>query len=105
MGATPHQTGRSATLNNQGSVSGSLGVLAGGALETATINNSGTITGQETAIFANLSGDLVVNNEEGGEITSNGSVAINPADGPLTIDNSGTHHRANNNAQKDDNQG
>src|SRR3546814_7375265 len=73
MGATPDQTGRSATLNNQGSVSGSLGVLAGGALETATINNSGTITGQATAIFANLSGDLVVNNEEGGEITSNRS--------------------------------
>src|SRR3546814_5618148 len=48
MGATPDQTGRSATLNNQGSVSGSLGVLAGGALETATINNSGTITGQAT---------------------------------------------------------
>lgn len=89
MGATPDQTGRSATLNNDGSVSGFLGVLAGGALETATITNSGAITGQATAIFANLSGDLVVNNEAGGEITSNGFITINSAGGTLTLDNEG----------------
>ena len=96
MGATPDQTGRSATLNNDGSVSGFLGVLAGGALETATINNGGTLTGQTTAIFANLSGDLFVNNAAGGEITSNGFIAINSAAGTLTLDNAGLIRSTNN---------
>jgi outer membrane autotransporter protein len=87
--ASPDQAGRTATVNNSGTVSGFLGVLAGGSLDAAVINNSGNINAQTTAIFANLSGDLVVNNEAGGEITSNGFVAINSAGGTLTLDNEG----------------
>ncbi len=87
--ASPDQVGRTATVNNSGTVSGFLGVLAGGSLDAAVINNSGTINAVTTAIFANLSGDLVVNNEAGGEIISNGFIAINSAGGTLTLDNEG----------------
>ncbi|HET6526509.1 autotransporter domain-containing protein [Sphingopyxis sp.] len=87
--ASPDQVGRTATVNNSGTVSGFLGILAGGSLDTAVINNSGTINAPTTAIFANLTGDLVVNNEEGGEITSNGFITINSTGGTLTLDNAG----------------
>ncbi|HWV61458.1 MAG TPA: autotransporter domain-containing protein [Sphingopyxis sp.] len=87
--ASPAQTGRTATVNNSGTISGFLGILAGGSLDAAVINNSGTINAPTTAIFANLTGGLVVNNAEGGEIISNGFITINSTGGTLTLDNAG----------------
>lgn len=89
MTAGPEQVGRETTLNNSGTVEGLLGILAAGSLESSTINNSGVIRGQATAVFAGLAGDLVISNEEGGEITSNGFVAINSTNGTLALDNAG----------------
>jgi outer membrane autotransporter protein len=87
--ASPGQSGRTATVDNGGTIAGFLGLLAGGSLDTAVINNSGTIDAAITAILANLTGDLMVNNAASGQITSNGSVAINSAGGTLTLDNAG----------------
>src|SRR5690606_32395456 len=71
MTASAEQSGRQATLDNSGTVDGFLGVLANASLESATINNDGVINGQATAVFGGSSGDLVVNNAEGGQISSN----------------------------------
>ncbi|WP_168707805.1 autotransporter domain-containing protein [Sphingopyxis sp. PAMC25046] len=89
MGATPEQTGRSATLNNEGVVLGFFGVLAGGALETTTINNEGIINGSAGAILGQSNGELIVNNAEGGEIASGGN-GIQAGTSRLTVDNAGT---------------
>ncbi|MBB6425178.1 autotransporter domain-containing protein [Sphingopyxis sp. JAI128] len=89
MGATPEQTGRSATLNNEGVVLGFFGVLAGGALETTTINNEGIINGAAGAILGQSNGELIVNNGEGAEIASGGN-GIQAAISKLTVDNAGT---------------
>lgn len=88
MGATPEQTGRSATLNNEGVVLGFFGVLAGGALETTTINNDGIIIGSAAAILGQSNGELVVNNEEGAEIGAGGN-GIQSGLSQLTVDNAG----------------
>ncbi|MBK6412442.1 autotransporter domain-containing protein [Sphingopyxis sp.] len=87
--ATANQPGRAATVNNSGTISGLLfGMLANQQLATATINNSGIITGQQTAIIGLNSGDLVINNEVGGQITANGP-AITSNAGTLSVDNQG----------------
>ncbi|MGV2495198.1 autotransporter domain-containing protein [Pelagerythrobacter aerophilus] len=90
MTANSAQTGRVATLNNSGTVEGALlGILANASLESATINNSGVIHAGATAVFGGSAGDLVVNNAAGGQITSNGFVTVNSANGTLTVDNAG----------------
>lgn len=88
MGATAEQSGRSATLNNDGVVLGLFGVLAGGTLETTTINNDGIIIGSAAAILGQSNGELVVNNEEGAEIGSGGN-GIQSGLSQLTVDNAG----------------
>ena len=88
MTASEAQDGRSATLNNSGTVQGILGVLANASLASATINNTGLINGSGVAVFGGLSGDLAVNNGESGTIVSNG-VAINSSNGTLALDNAG----------------
>lgn len=89
MTANAEQTGRIATLNNSGTITGFLGVLANASLASATINNTGIINAQATAIFGGSSGDLIINNAEGGQITAAGFVAINSANGSLTLNNAG----------------
>ncbi|WP_447756633.1 autotransporter domain-containing protein [Sphingopyxis fribergensis] len=96
LGATTEQTGRSATLNNSGTVSGFLGILAGGVLESATINNSGTINGLALAIIGQSTGSLTVDNGETGQILANGH-AITSNDGKLTVDNEGLIRSVNQN--------
>lgn len=87
--ANASQPDRAATVNNSGTISGVLfGMLANQQLATATINNSGVITGQQTAIIGLNSGDLVINNEVGGQITANGP-AITSNAGTLSVDNNG----------------
>jgi fibronectin-binding autotransporter adhesin len=88
LGATTEQTGRVATVVNTGTISGFLGVLAGGALESATINNDGTISAAAIAIIGQSTGSLTVNNFENGEILAN-ATAITSNDGQLTVDNQG----------------
>lgn len=89
MGATPEQEGRSATLdNNQGVVTGFLGLVAGGSLETATINNAGIINGQALGIVGQSTGDLVINNAEDAEIASGGT-AITANTSRLIVENDG----------------
>ena len=96
LGATAEQTGRSATLNNSGTVSGFLGILAGGVLESATINNSGTINGIALGIVGQSTGSLTVDNSETGQILANGH-AITSNDGRLAVDNEGLIRSANQN--------
>lgn len=87
--ANASQPDRAATVNNSGTISGVLfGMLANQQLATATINNSGVITGQQTAIIGLNSGDLIINNEVGGQITANGP-AITSNAGTLSVDNNG----------------
>lgn len=86
--ANANQPGRTATLNNSGTVSGLLGLLANQSLETVIINNSGVISGQQSGIIGLNSGDLIVNNEVGAQITGNGP-AITSNAGTLTVDNNG----------------
>lgn len=87
--ANASQPDRAATVNNSGTISGILfGMLANQQLATATINNSGVITGQQTAIIGLNSGDLIVSNEVGGQITANGPAIVSNA-GTLTVDNNG----------------
>lgn len=84
------QEGREATLNNNGTVSGFIGTVVGGALETATINNNGAITGQSVGIFTGLfDGDAVINNGADGTISAvaNG-ILVNI--GRLALDNQGS---------------
>jgi len=95
LGATANQTGRSATLNNDGTIAGLLGVLAGGSLETATINNNGTINGPGLGIVGQSSGLLTVNNGETGAITASG-FAITSNLGTLAVDNAGLINSAAN---------
>lgn len=95
--ATANQPGRTATVNNSGTISGNLfGMLANQQLALATINNSGLITGQQTAIIGQNSGDLVINNGAGGQIIANGPAILSNA-GTLSVDNSGLI-RSNNQA-------
>lgn len=86
--ANANQPGRTATLNNSGTVSGLLGLLANQSLETVIINNSGVISGQQSGIIGLNSGDLIINNEVGAQITGNGP-AITSNAGTLTVDNNG----------------
>ncbi|MGV1681668.1 autotransporter domain-containing protein [Sphingopyxis sp. NJF-3] len=88
MGATPEQEGRSATLDNEGVITGLLGVLATGSLETTTVNNDGMINGPGIGIIGQSSGTLAINNGEAGVITSNG-FAITSTAGTLAVDNAG----------------
>ncbi|AJA09115.1 Putative secreted protein [Sphingopyxis fribergensis] len=86
--ANANQPGRTATLNNSGTISGFLGLLANQSLETAIINNSGVISGQQSGLIGLNSGDLIINNEVGAQITGNGP-AITSNAGTLTVDNDG----------------
>lgn len=87
--ANANQPGREATVNNSGTISGQLfGMLANQQLAVATINNSGLITGQQTAIFGLNSGDLMINNEVGGQIISGGPAIVSNG-GTLSVDNQG----------------
>ena len=89
MGGIAGQEERSATLNNDGTVSGFFGVLAGGTLESVTVNNDGLISAQQSGIVSSLfDGELIVNNGGDGQIISNGP-AIQVIDGTLTLDNDG----------------
>ncbi|WP_432769838.1 MAG: autotransporter domain-containing protein [Sphingopyxis sp.] len=94
--ANANQPGRTATLNNSGTISGFLGILANQQLATAIINNSGTITAAQTGIIGLNSGELIVNNAEGGQIIANGPAIASNA-GTLTVDNDGLI-RSNNQA-------
>ncbi len=47
--ASPDQVGRTATVNNSGTVSGFLGILAGGALDTVIDGETGLFFAQQTA--------------------------------------------------------
>lgn len=92
-----NQPDRVATVNNSGMISGRLyAMLTTKDLATAIINNSGIISGPQTAIIGLNSGDLVINNEIGGQITANGP-AITSNAGTLTVDNGGLI-RSNNSA-------
>lgn len=86
--ANASQPDRTATLNNSGTISGFLGILANQQLATATINNSGTISAQQTGIIGLNAGDLVINNGEDGQIVANGPAIASNA-GTLTVDNQG----------------
>ncbi|RYD45072.1 MAG: autotransporter domain-containing protein [Sphingomonadales bacterium] len=86
--ANANQPGRTATVNNSGTISGFLGLLANQSLETAIINNSGVISGQQSGMIGLNSGDLIINNEVGAQITGNGPAIASNA-GTLTVDNSG----------------
>jgi len=97
LGATTEQTGRAATVVNTGNISGFLGVLAGGALESATINNDGMISATAIAIIGQSTGNLTVNNFENGEILAN-ATAIASNGGTLTVDNKGFIFSAGQNA-------
>lgn len=97
LGATEEQTGRSATLNNSGMVSGFLGILAGGVLDSATINNSGTIRGTAIAIIGQSTGSLTINNGVDAEIQANANAIASNA-GTLTVDNQGFIFSAGQNA-------
>jgi autotransporter-associated beta strand protein len=88
VGANASQEGRSATVNNSGTISGFLGLLAGGTLESATINNTGLITANQAAVFGLNSGALIVNNDADGQIVANGPAIVSNA-GTLTVDNAG----------------
>jgi len=88
LNAVVGQTGRFGTLNNTGTVSGFLGVLAGGVLETAIVNNDGLISGQALGIVGQSTGALVVNNRADGQIGASGQ-AITSNEGSLTVDNAG----------------
>ncbi|WP_077145328.1 autotransporter domain-containing protein [Sphingopyxis sp. KK2] len=89
MGGIAGQEERSATLNNEGTVSGFFGVLAGGAIGSVTINNDGLISAQQSGIVSTLfDGDVIINNGEDGQIVSNGP-AILVSSGTLTLDNDG----------------
>jgi fibronectin-binding autotransporter adhesin len=86
--ANASQPDRIATLNNSGTVSGLLGLLANQQLATAIINNSGVISGQQSGVIGLNSGELIINNAVGGQIIGNGP-AITSNAGTLTVDNSG----------------
>lgn len=86
--ANASQPDRIATLNNSGTVTGFLGLLANQQLATAIINNSGVISGQQSGLIGLNSGELIINNTVGGQITGNGP-AITSNAGTLTVDNSG----------------
>lgn len=86
--ANASQPDRIATLNNSGTVTGFLGLLANQQLATAIINNSGVISGQQSGLIGLNSGELIINNAVGGQITGNGP-AITSNAGTLTVDNSG----------------
>lgn len=86
--ANTNQPNRTATLNNSGTISGFLGLLANQQLATAIINNSGMISGQQTGIIGLNSGDLVINNGVDGQIIGNGPGIASNA-GTLTVDNQG----------------
>ncbi|KPL68482.1 hypothetical protein SZ64_10400 [Erythrobacter sp. SG61-1L] len=89
LGATPEQEGRNATLTNDGTVQGMLGVVVGGALETVTIQNDGTISGSVMGIVGSqTNGTLTINNGEEGEILASGN-AIVANTSTLTVNNSG----------------
>lgn len=85
--ASEDQTGRTATLNNSGSITGLLGILANQALETAIINNKGIISANQAVTGLN-SGDLIINNFESGQILTNGPSIVSNG-GTLTVDNAG----------------
>ncbi|WP_447765483.1 autotransporter domain-containing protein [Sphingopyxis panaciterrae] len=86
--ANESQEGRTATVNNSGTIGGFLGLLANQSLETAVINNSGLISGNQAAIIGLNSGDLIINNEAEGRIIGNAN-AVNSNMGTLTLDNAG----------------
>ncbi|MDO9363590.1 MAG: hypothetical protein Q7T60_11735, partial [Sphingopyxis sp.] len=88
LNAVAGQTGRIGTLNNSGSVSGFLGLLVGGMLDTGIINNDGLISGQALGVVGQSTGALVVNNGEDGQISASGN-AITSNEGSLTVDNDG----------------
>jgi len=89
LSATDAQTGRAARLDNDGSVSGVVGVVVGGALDSVTIDNGGSINGFGVGIFAQSTGELIVHNAEDALLTGGGS-AITMGAGTLTLDNAGT---------------
>ena len=86
--ANANQPDRIATLNNSGTITGFLGLLANQQLATAIINNSGVISGQQSGLIGLNSGELIINNAAGGQILGNGP-AITSNAGTLTVDNSG----------------
>lgn len=86
--ANANQPDRIATLNNSGTITGFLGLLANQQLATAIINNSGVISGQQSGLIGLNSGELIINNAVGGQILGNGP-AITSNAGTLTVDNSG----------------
>ncbi len=86
--ANANQPGRIATLNNSGTVTGFLGLLANQQLATAIVNNSGVISGQQSGLIGLNSGELMINNAVGGQITGNGP-AITSNAGMLTVNNAG----------------
>lgn len=86
--ANANQPGRTATVNNSGTIGGFLGLLANQSLETAIINNSGLISGNQTGIIGLNSGTLIINNAEEGRILGN-TPAILSNGGTLIVDNAG----------------
>lgn len=87
--ATDAQVGRAATLENSGEISGFIGVVAAGALESVEINNDGVIFGTQVAITSSLlDGVLSITNGAEGQILSNGpTIGMNT--GTLELDNAG----------------
>lgn len=87
--ANSAQEGRTATVDNSGEISGFIGVVAAGTLESVAINNTGAIFGTQVAITSSLvDGVLTINNAEGGVILSNGPT-IGMNSGTLVLDNAG----------------
>jgi autotransporter-associated beta strand protein len=86
--ANEAQTGREATVNNTGTVSGLIAVLANQSLELVTINNDGLIQGNGTGIIGLNSGELIVNNGADGQILATATAIASNA-GTLTVDNAG----------------
>ncbi|MBU1757364.1 MAG: hypothetical protein KJ703_10360, partial [Alphaproteobacteria bacterium] len=88
VSATNDQSGRIATVNNSGTITGSIGMLAGGNLEAAVFNNDGLIGGQGAGVFNGLTGGgtLTINNSDGGTIQG-AAYAIRSASGVLVLTN------------------
>lgn len=89
LSANPTQLGRTASIENSGEISGFIGVIAAGSLESVAINNTGAIFGTQLAINSTLvDGVLSITNGAGGLILSNGPT-IGMNSGTLELNNAG----------------
>jgi fibronectin-binding autotransporter adhesin len=88
VSATNEQAGRAATVNNSGTITGSIGMLATGNLEAAVFNNDGLIGGQSAGVFNGLTagGTLAINNLAGGTIQG-AAYGVRSASGGLVLNN------------------